>query len=90
MLLLNCFQRSFYFAGKSLDDVAAAARRLRMSAQVIAVGIRGAVRSELEEIATQSSPIDHVFVVEQFADLASFQPEISQAICYAGRSNDSN
>ena len=60
-----------------------------MSAQVIAVGIRGAVRSELEEIATQGSQIDHVFVVEEFADLRRFQPEISQAVCFAGRSNDS-
>ena len=57
---------------------------LQEEAQVVAVGIAAAVQEELEIIATD--PERNVFTVENFDELSQFGQDISDAVCFAGRS----
>ena len=61
---------------------------LQRQAQVVVVGIRGAVLEELNTIATDRER--NVFIVEDFDQLTEFEQRVSTAVCFAGRTKDEN
>ncbi|XP_072305551.1 collagen alpha-1(XII) chain-like [Eucyclogobius newberryi] len=67
--------------GKSSDAFRGPASRLQASdVEVFAVGVKDAVRSELEAIASDP-PQTHVFEVEDFDAFQKISRELSQSIC---------
>ncbi|XP_069574960.1 collagen alpha-1(XII) chain isoform X2 [Brachyistius frenatus] len=67
--------------GKSSDSFKDAATNLRNSdVEIFAVGVKDAVRSELEAIANQPSE-SHVFEVEDFDAFQRISKELTQSIC---------
>ncbi|KAL0969281.1 hypothetical protein UPYG_G00224980 [Umbra pygmaea] len=67
--------------GKSSDSFKAAATNLRnIDVEIFAVGVKDAVRSELEAIA--NAPADtHVYTVEDFDAFERISKELTQSIC---------
>ena len=61
-----------------------AARALRIKAQVIAIGIRGAVQEQLNQIVGQGGA-SNVFTIGDFAALGGLIDRITTAVCFAGR-----
>ncbi|XP_029316062.1 collagen alpha-1(XII) chain isoform X2 [Cottoperca gobio] len=67
--------------GKSSDSFKDAATGLRnIDAEIFAVGVKDAVRSELEAIANQPSDT-HVYEVEDFDAFQRISKELTQSIC---------
>lgn len=67
--------------GKSSDAFRDPAARLRSSdVEVFAVGVKDAVRSELEAIANQPAST-HVYTVEDFDAFQRISKELTQSIC---------
>ncbi|XP_061897868.1 collagen alpha-1(XII) chain-like isoform X2 [Entelurus aequoreus] len=67
--------------GKSSDSFQDAATNLRNSdVEIFAVGVKDAVRSELEAIANQPSDT-HVYEVEDFDAFQRISKELTQSIC---------
>ncbi|XP_034713985.1 collagen alpha-1(XII) chain isoform X1 [Etheostoma cragini] len=67
--------------GKSSDSFKDAATSLRnIDVEIFAVGVKDAVRSELEAIANQPSAT-HVFEVEDFDAFQRISKELTQSIC---------
>ncbi|XP_077586812.1 collagen alpha-1(XII) chain isoform X3 [Stigmatopora nigra] len=67
--------------GKSSDSFKDAATNLRNSdVEIFAVGVKDAVRSELEAIANQPSDT-HVYEVEDFDAFQRISKELTQSIC---------
>ena len=58
---------------------------LQRQAQVVVVGIRGAVLEELNTIATDWER--NVSIVEDFTE---FERRVNTAVCFAGRTEDEN
>lgn len=73
-------------AGKSQDEVTAGAKALKEKAEVIAIGIEGAVFGELIEIASDQSD---VFTTD-FEQLADTLNDVKSAICDAEKKSSSN
>ena len=67
------------FPGKSQDSVVSGAASLKKKAEVIAIGIRGAVRSELNQIAT----IDANVFTTNFERLGDVLEDLKAAVCSA-------
>ncbi|KAM3614607.1 uncharacterized protein V6R79_016766 [Siganus canaliculatus] len=67
--------------GESGDDVSEAAQNLRGAVSVVyAVGVRDAVKSELNEIASYPD-FRHVFTVDNFTGLKPLQQRLQQTLC---------
>ncbi|XP_039259105.2 A disintegrin and metalloproteinase with thrombospondin motifs gon-1-like isoform X1 [Styela clava] len=67
--------------GKSQDDVQSGAVQLKQKANVIVIGIEGAVKTELNQIASYSS---NVFTT-RFETLGEVMDQLKMAVCFASR-----
>jgi len=72
--------------GRSQDALPTPSQNLQQQAQVVAVGIAAALPEELAIIATD--PERNVFMIENFDELGQFAQDISDAVCFAGRTED--
>jgi len=72
----------YFVSDQSQDEFVIPSLLLQIQAEVIAIGISGAVREELKVIA--SNPERNLFYVNNFEELAILEREVSAVACSDG------
>ena len=71
----------YFISGQSQDDVALPASVLQGKAKVFALGIKNAMLSQLNEIATNEENLQTVFEVLDFSQLDGISKTILDSLC---------